>query len=125
MKLHIIFTLAALAASPAFARELVVDTGMRSLPVAYEAMASGQNAAAIQHLESAKSLDAHDPSRLINLGTAYARVGRIADARSAYRAAIRTHTRYDLELSNGTMMDSREAARLALRSLTDRQFASR
>ncbi len=125
MKLPIIIALAALTASPALARDLSTDTAMRTFPVAYEAMAAGQTNAAIAHLETTKDLGAHDPSRLINLGTAYARMGRISDARAAYQAAIRSHTRYDLELANGQMMDSRGAARLALRSLSDRQMASR
>ena len=62
-------------------------------------------------------VDARDPSRLINLGTAYARLGRTADAAIAYRSAIDSPIRYDLELANGDFMDSRWAARTALARL--------
>lgn len=113
-------------AGPAMARDLVVETEMRSFPVAYEALSTGNTNAAITELEAGKGLaHAHDPSRLINLGTAYARKGRFSEARAMYQAAIRSHTRYDLELANGQMMDSRDAARLALKTLSDRQIASR
>jgi len=63
------------------------------------------------------TLDARDPSRLINLGTAYARLGRTAEAARAYDAAIGSPIRYDLELASGRYMDSRWAARTALANL--------
>ena len=59
-----------------------------------------------------------DPSRLINLGTAYARLGRTADAAAAYDAAIGSPIRYDVELASGRYMDSRWAARTALANLS-------
>ena len=62
-------------------------------------------------------IDPQDPSRLINLGTAYARLGKTADAQTAYKAAITSDIRYDVELANGTYMDSRWAARTALANL--------
>src|SRR3546814_9931361 len=96
--------LAAIAfASPAAAQSIVVVTAQspdsRVLPVAYAELRAGTNDAAIAKL-TASALDARDPSRLINLGTAYARLGRTADARTAYEAAAASPTRYDLELSD-------------------------
>ncbi len=114
-------TLAALAfASPAAAQSIVVVTAQspdeRVLPVAYAELRAGANDAAIAKLTTS-DVDARDPSRLINLGTAYARLGRTADARTAYEAAAASPIRYDLELADGTTMDSRWAARTALARL--------
>src|SRR3546814_17576978 len=109
--------LAAIAfASPAAAQSIVVVTAQspdsRVLPVAYAELRAGTNDAAIAKL-TASDLDARDPSRLINLGTAYARLGRTADARTAYEAAAARPTRSDPELSAGTTMAPRWAERTA------------
>ncbi|WP_428684109.1 hypothetical protein [Sphingopyxis sp.] len=117
----ILLPLVALAfATPAAAQSIIVngsdEEGLAPLSVAYEELQAGQNAAAADKLEHS-ALDAQDPSRLINLGTAYARLGKKADARTAYRAAITSPLRYDVELAGGTYMDSRWAARAALANL--------
>ncbi|MBB5705328.1 hypothetical protein [Sphingopyxis panaciterrulae] len=117
----ILLTLAALAfASPAAAQSIVVVTAQspdsRVLPVAFAELQAGANDAAVAKLTTS-DVDARDPSRLINLGTAYARLGRSADARTAYEAAAASPIRYDLELADGTTMDSRWAARTALARL--------
>lgn len=95
-----------------------------SLDVAYPALAAGQNRDAINQLLADKSIDANDPSRLINLGAAYARIGRADLAETMFRAAIKSDIRYDLELADGSMMDSRLAARLALSRL-NKVYAAR
>jgi tetratricopeptide (TPR) repeat protein len=59
---------------------------------------------------------------LINAGTAYARLGQLDKARQAFRAAVQSNNRYELELADGRKMDSREAARLAIGRL---EFAGR
>ncbi len=118
-------TLLALAAfaftTPAAAQSIVVtgseDDGLAPLSVAYEELKAGQNEVAVAKLTQGK-IECDDPSRLINLGTAYARLGQKADARIAYEAAIASHIRYDVELANGNYMDSRWAARAALANLT-------
>jgi len=117
----ILLTLAALAfASPVAAQSIVVVTAQspdsRVLPVAFAELQAGANDAAVAKLTTS-DVDARDPSRLINLGTAYARLGRSADARTAYEAAAASPIRYDLELADGTTMDSRWAARTALARL--------
>ncbi|MGL3820007.1 hypothetical protein [Sphingopyxis sp. R3-92] len=119
----ILLTAAALAfAGPAMAQSIVVVTAPQAddsvLPVAYGELKAGDNQAAIAKLTGETSLDARDPSRLINLGTAYARLGRSADAAAAYDAAISSPIRYDLELASGRYMDSRWAARTALANLS-------
>ena len=82
--------------------------------VAYEQLRDGDTAAAIRHLE--ESRDGDDPARLINLGTAYARDGRAADAATMFRAALKSEQRW-LELADGSWRDSRELAQLALAQL--------
>src|SRR3546814_11683669 len=79
--------LAAIAfASPAAAQSIVVVTAQspdsRVLPVAYAELRAGTNDAAIAK-PTASDLDARDPSRLLNLGTAYAPLGPTADPRPA------------------------------------------
>lgn len=84
--------------------------------VAYSELTGGDAAAAVRKLEEAASA-ARDPAVLINLGTAYARQGATDKALAAFRAAIASPERYDLELADGRWMDSREAARAALGNL--------
>lgn len=118
----ILLPLVALAfASPAAAQSIVVVTASpvddSGLPVAYAELKVGENQAAIDKLAGDTTLDRRDPSRLINLGTAYARLGRTAEAAAAYDAAIGSPIRYDLELASGRYMDSRWAARTARANL--------
>lgn len=118
----ILLPLIALAiSSPAAAQSIVVVTAPQAdseiLPVAYAELKAGENRAAIEKLTGDTRLDARDPSRLINLGTAYARLGRTAEAAAAYDSAIGSPIRYDVELANGDYVDSRWAARTALANL--------
>lgn len=108
-----------LATTAANARELVAD-GVTILPVAFDELRSGRTEAAITKLQADSDLSRRDPSRLINLGSAYARLGRDAEAAAMYRAAIASPIRYDLELASGEYMDSRWAARMALAELESR-----
>jgi Flp pilus assembly protein TadD len=108
-----------LGTASAAARELVAD-GVTVLPVAYDEMRSGRTEAAITKLQADSDLSQRDPSRLINLGSAYARLGRDAEAAAMYRAALASPIRYDLELASGEYMDSRWAARAALMQLESR-----
>lgn len=88
--------------------------------VAYKALAEGRTQDALAQLHESEPVRAGDPAALINLGTAYARQGRVADARAAFTAALNSKTRYDLELGNGAWIDSREAAKRALENLAER-----
>lgn len=107
-------------AAPAAAQSIVVtgseDDGLAPVSVAYEELKAGQNQVAVDKLTHS-TIERDDPSRLINLGTAYARLGRQAEARTAYQSAIASPVRYDVELAGGTYMDSRWAARTALANL--------
>lgn len=109
-----------LATTTAGARELVAD-GVTVLPVAFDEMRSGRTEAALAKLQDEQALSPRDPSRLINMGSAYARLGRDAEAAAMYRAAIASPIRYDLELANGDYMDSRWAARIAMARLEGRR----
>jgi hypothetical protein len=108
-------------ATPASAQSIIVVTGPQAdsgvLPVAYAELKAGDNRGAVAKLTGETGLDARDPSRLINLGTAYARLGRTNDAQAAYQAAMASPIRYDLELASGRYVDSRWAARTALSNL--------
>ncbi|KTE25869.1 MULTISPECIES: hypothetical protein [unclassified Sphingopyxis] len=120
MKKFLLPLVALAFATPAAAQSIVVtgsdEEGLAPLSVAYEELKAGQNALAVDKLTHS-DIDPQDPSRLINLGTAYARLGKTADAQTAYKAAITSDIRYDVELANGTYMDSRWAARTALSHL--------
>lgn len=85
--------------------------------VAYEELAAGRNQEALDKLQRSGAAESGDPAALINMGTAYARVGMAEKAVASYRAAIDSPDRYDLELADGTWMDSRWAARKAMGSL--------
>ncbi len=123
MKIWIGLMAAAIAtSSPALAKNEAANEGLSFTPVAYDALSAGKTREAVAILEATRT---DDPSRLINLGAAYARLGRQDDARRAYLAAMVSAERADVELSNGLMMDSREVARLALARLSSTQLAAR
>lgn len=85
--------------------------------VGYETLVSGEARQAIAQLEAARVQNPGDPALLINLGAAYAAVGEYQAAEQAYREALASNDRYELELASGEWVDSRHAARLALLSL--------
>lgn len=112
MKILLAATLACAALSvPATAS--ASDTGTDRIDVAYQALSEGRTAEAIAEL----NINTQDPATLINLGTAYVRQGRVADARAAFTAAIASKDHYYLELADGRWVDSRKAARMALDTL--------
>lgn len=85
--------------------------------VAYEELRAGKNQEAVDKLEHNGAAQAGDPAALINLGTAYARQGMADKALASYRAAVDSPQRYDLELADGSWMDSRWAARKAMKDV--------
>ena len=82
--------------------------------VAYSAMSRGDTDGAIDTLRANAG---SDPAALINLGTAYARKGMKTEAVACFNAALASDDRYELQLADGSWMDSRRAARLALERL--------
>ena len=84
---------------------------------AYEELSQGETDAAIARLEANLTENPDDPALLINLGSAWAARGEKEKAADYYRAAATSDVRYRLELADGEWVDSRSAARLALRVL--------
>lgn len=99
----------------AAAEELVV-VGVPDGGLAAASLMSRDYAKAVRRLAPARPDGANDPARLINLGNAYAGLGRLKDAREAYRSA-RFAPESTLLLANGEASPSRDVARLALRRL--------
>jgi len=105
----------ALLAQPVAATEPRV--GEDYVDVAYEELARGEASAAIEHIQANPKVDADDPAALINLGTAYAMLGKKQEAQEYYRAAMASSERYELQLADGSWMDSRRLARMAAKAL--------
>ena len=99
---------AALAASD----EMVV-VGVPDGGLAARSLAARDYEAAARRLAAPRPDAANDPARLINLGNAYAGLGRMKDAREAYRSA-RFAPESTLVLANGEESSSRDIARRAL-----------
>ena len=103
------------AAQPAITVESFPDR----FDVGYRELVAQRPAAAIERIAANRSLESDDPAALINLGTANARLGNPDAALDHYRSAVVSRQRYDLELANGRWMDSRAAARLAIKMLSE------
>lgn len=95
---------------------ITVTGGVDHIDVAAEELVSGHPQAAIEKIRANRALDRDDPAALINLGAAYARLGDGQAANDCYRDVLVSSVRYDLELIDGRWMDSRSAARLAMRT---------
>jgi hypothetical protein len=107
--------LAAIALAPA--APTVISNEIEQVDVGYSELAGGRPAEAIARIEANRHLDANDPAALINAGTAYARLGRLEEARESFKAAMAGRRHYYLELADGRWVDSREAARMAMSRL--------
>ena len=121
MSIHRLMLSAALISGSAFA-------GQPASTTASDAIFKGEYRQAVAELRQGSVTQVNDPARLINLGTAYARLGDVSRASEAFRRAMYSDARYDLELADGTVIDSRDAARMALANLEQqarKQTASR
>lgn len=103
-------------AQPAASGEIGYSQGS----LGYDALIAGDNGRAIAQIMADEKVSRKDPARLINLGQAYARTGRIAEAAQLFQAAIESRDQIDLILADGTVMNSREAAKRALAKLQSR-----
>jgi Tfp pilus assembly protein PilF len=97
--------------------------GTETNDVAYETLSAGNASQAVRDLEALRTQMPDDPALLINLGSAYAEMGDHVRAEETYRAAIASDTRYELELADGSWVDSRRAARRALLDLQGEALA--
>lgn len=100
----------------------VVNPEVAQMEVGYRELAAGDAAGAVARIKANRDLARDEPAALINAGVAYARLGQLDKAKQAFRAAVRSNNRYQLQLADGRWMDSREAARLAMGRL---EFAHR
>ena len=85
----------------------------------YEALVDGQNALAIRQIHAQGKISTGDPATMINLGSAYVRTGRDAEAAELFRAAMQSPAR-EIELADGTVTTTKVAARKSLRQLESR-----
>lgn len=101
---------------------LMMAQGPVQADVGFEELVDGRNQAAIEAIQANEALEEADPGRLINLGIAYARQGREAEALAMFRAAERSKIRYDVETAEGRWVDSRYLARKAQAMLKKGEF---
>ncbi|WP_147391832.1 hypothetical protein [Pelagerythrobacter aerophilus] len=103
---------------------LMLAQGGAALDVASEELIAERNEVAIERIEANDRLDRDDPARLINLGIAHAREGRVQEARQMFRKVAGSDAAMRLELTGGEWVDSRDLARRALRMLDRGEFAN-
>jgi Flp pilus assembly protein TadD len=113
-----------MAVSALFASLLLAQTPAASVDVAYNELAAGDPSAAITRIEQGHARAENHPAALINLGVAYARLGRTTEARAMFEAAANSAERYRVETGNGEWMDSRDLARRALALLDKGQLGA-
>ena len=87
--------------------------------IGYEALMQGDNARAVSQIMSSEGVSRNDPARLLNLGRAYARMGRTEDAAKVFQTALQSDS-VDLVLADGRVMNSKVAARQAVANLQTR-----
>ncbi|GLV20786.1 hypothetical protein TomMM35A_06460 [Sphingobium sp. TomMM35A] len=104
---------ASISNAAAAASDEVVVVGVPDGRLAASALIARDYEKAARRLAPMWPEGANDPARLINLGNAYAGLGRMKDAREAYRSA-RFAPESTLLLANGEAASSRDVARRAL-----------
>ncbi len=99
-------------ADPAFAASSDEQT-----PAVAKALLSGDFVSAETQIAQQGAGASSDPVALINLGNAYAGMGRRADAQLAYRAAIKADPNVELDMADGSVRTVREVATTAMQRL--------
>jgi tetratricopeptide (TPR) repeat protein len=92
---------------------VATETAYPAKAIGYDALTAGDNVRAVDDMMNG-SISRHDPAFLLNLGQAYARIGRITEALEMFRAAARKSENVDLVLADGRVIGSKQAARQAL-----------
>jgi Tfp pilus assembly protein PilF len=106
------------------AKEPKGEVGYQTGELGYDALMAGDNQRAAQQILAHADENTSDPAKLLNLGRAYQRMGRNADAIRMFQSAITSRDIFEVELADGTIMSSREAAKIALAQFNAR-MASR
>lgn len=118
---------ACLLSSAAYANDDRRDTGeigYSTGALGYDALIQGDYDKAREQLERTDKAGEHDAARLINLANVYVKLGRYNEARETLTRASEKSRDIDLIMSDGSIMSSREAAKIALSKL-QRTTASR
>ncbi len=115
MRFPLMIIVAAMAAPVAAQPDFEIGYDRGSL--AYEALMANKNELALQQLLRDSSVSDNDPAKLINIGRAYARLGEFDRAKESFEAALNCKDEMDLVLADGREMNSRDAAKLALKEL--------
>lgn len=110
------FALFVAAAGPAMAQSQG-EIGYERGTLGYEALVTHQNDLALKQLTKGNPIPNTDPAKLINLGRAYARLGDLEKAEESFIAALNCKEEMDLVLADGREMNSRKAAKLALKEI--------
>lgn len=115
MKIIFISALALVCASGAARAEPMVsgEVAYPHTAIGYDGLVAGDNERAIRDMLKGH-VSRHDPAFLLNLGQAYARSGRVSEARELFRLAAKKRDVVDLVLADGRVMSSKMAARQAL-----------
>lgn len=98
--------IALVAATPAIAQD---RTG-------YQAIAAGDFAGAASRLEAERRIFPHRPELMLNLAAAYARTGRVADARVLY-ADVLAQPAVAMDMPSGAIASSHDVATRGLARL--------
>lgn len=97
-----------------------IETAYPKGSIGYEALVTGDNARAVSQILASAQVSRHDPARLLNLGRAYARMGRMEEASALFNIVMQSRDSVDLVLADGRVMNSKDAARKAYASLQPR-----
>lgn len=85
----------------------------------YASLRQGRYLAAIEQIKAESGERPRDPAKLLNLGHAHSKLGQADQAREYYKAALKSRQSFDIILADGRVMNSRSAARVAIRQLND------
>jgi Tfp pilus assembly protein PilF len=123
-KVFYVVALTAMISVNAQAKEPKGEIGYQTGELGYDALMAGDNKRAAEQILAHADEATSDPAKLLNLGRAYQRMDRNADAIRLYQSAMASRNVFDVELADGTVMSSHEAAKLALAQFNTR-MASR
>ena len=97
-----------------------IETAYPKGSIGYEALVKGDNERAVSQILASAQVSRHDPAKLLNLGHAYARLGRMDEASALFTVVMQSRDSVDLVLADGSVMNSKEAARKAYARLQPR-----